>query len=150
MDGHAPFDPAADSRLFIMGKIVPGGCPDQGKDFLDIVSEFVVGNYDFLGGANIGRPHVFDEFTRDLFHTQDKIYNSRVNGAPGHTIVFSRFRVLNHGNAPFTLDGLQTQGAVRRGAGKDNADCLFTQVFSHRPEKTVNGQVDAAGFYGDH
>ena len=72
------------------------------------------------------------------FEGEDEVDRAGKDGAPGHAVVAGGLRSLRQGQAAPLLDRLQSQGAVRAGAGEDDAHRLVLLVLGQRPEETVD------------
>ena len=70
---------------------------------------------------------------------QNVIHQAGSNRAPGHSVVFCRFRILNHYHAALPLDFPQTKRALGAGAGQDNGYRLFLFVVRQGPKKEIYG-----------
>ena len=86
-----------------------------------------------------------DQFLRDAFGRQDKIYAAGINGAVRHAAILRGFFVLGKSDSAGGLHGATAQSAVGGGAGENDGDGLFAAAFGERAEEMVNGHVAAAG-----
>ena len=77
----------------------------------------------------------------DLGRRQDKIYTARRDRARRHAWVFRGILILGEADPAFRLDGLQSEGPISGGSGKDHPDRPILAVRSQRLKKIVDGHV---------
>jgi hypothetical protein len=84
------------------------------------------------------------EFFGDVLRLENEIHASRRHRAPRHRIVSGRF-ILRERNPALSFDGLQSQRAIGRRAGKDHADGPLPLVLGQRFKKEIDGTRRRAG-----
>ena len=66
----------------------------------------------------------------------------------GHTIEFGSGRILYKDKPTGFFYGGYTFGAIRAGAGKNNGNCFFSNIFCQRMQKDVNGNASRGRWLG--
>ena len=96
------------------------------------------------GARDVGMAADPDQFLRDAFGRQHKIYGAGINGAVRHAAILRGFFVLGKSDSAGGLYGGAAQGAVGGGAGENDGDGLFAAAFGEGAKEMVNGHIAAA------
>ena len=93
--------------------------------------------------GNIGMRRDAGQFVRNVLWREHEIDAACGHRAARHRIVFGRL-ILRERNAALGLDGLQSQRAVRRGAGQNHPDGPLALVLRQGFKKHIDGALGAA------
>ncbi|MNP18645.1 hypothetical protein D3C76_1111360 [compost metagenome] len=78
---------------------------------------------------------------RHLYHGQYQIDHLRIDGGPGHAVVFGIFRCLHQGDAALFLDSRQAHRTVRASAGQYQAEGPLLVHIGQVSEEQINGNM---------
>ena len=135
---HPPRDAALERRRLVEGKIHARRRAQQDEDFVQVL---VALRFRRRRERDIGLPPEPRQLPRDALRRQHEIHHPRRDGAVRHAVVFRGLFILRKRQSALGLDDAQPLGAVRRRAGKDDADGAALLVGGERAEKEIHRQM---------
>ena len=148
VDGHAPFDAAADRAWLVFREVVAGPRPQQDEDLLHRGLQF--GRHQGPGPWKLAESvrGIGNEPGGHLGRRQLVVHHAGGDRAARHAVEFGGGGGLGHDHASLALDGAHAGRAIAAGAGEDDADRPLVQVLGERVEEKIDRKALAAGFGG--